>query len=168
MTIPNQLVPTHSPADPNGPRAATVRVLTNALLVLVAFEVVSIVGGVGLMLVRGETSPAPPAELVPVMAGFLLVRWIFVLPVMLPALVGLDYICRRVPQLRVLIAMVAFAPMILWELMNGPGGLSSQGAILGVTAVLFALVARRPSQIHGRPADEPRAPQPRVEPATRG
>ena len=35
----------------------------------------------------------------------------FLLPAMLPVLVGLDYICRRVPQPRVLIAVVAFAPM---------------------------------------------------------
>ena len=35
--------------------------------------------------------------------------------------------------------------MVLWELTKSPGGFpSEQGAVLGVTAVLFAILARLP------------------------
>jgi hypothetical protein len=168
MTTPQKLLPAEAAADPNGPRATAGRVLANALLVLAAFEVVSIVVGVGDMVVAGATTPVTPVELVLLMAVFLLIRWIFVLPAMLPVLVALEYACRRVPQPRVLIAVVAFAPMILWELTNGPGGLSVQGAILGVTAVLFALIARLPAGLQ-RGGAEPRlaAQPPAIHPTSR-
>ena len=78
---------------------------------------------------------------------FLLVRWIFVLPGLLAVLVGIEYVARRVPHARVLTAIVAFAPMALWELTNSPGPFpSDQGAVLGLTAVLFAVLARLPAR----------------------
>ena len=82
--------------------------------------------------------------LVVVAAVFLLVRWIFVLPGLVPVLVGLEYLARRAPHARVLTAIVAFVPMVWWELSQSSGGLSAQGAVLGVTAVLFAVLARLP------------------------
>lgn len=82
-------------------------------------------------------------------AVFVLLRWIFVLPGMLPVLVGIEFVTRRAPHGRVLTAMVAFTPMVLWELTNSPGGFSEQGAILGVTAVLFAVIARLPGRAPG-------------------
>ncbi|HVA85484.1 MAG TPA: hypothetical protein VNF73_04085, partial [Candidatus Saccharimonadales bacterium] len=121
--------------------------LANALLVLLAFEVVSMAAGTAQMIVTGATVPVTPVEPVPlvvVVAGFLLVRWIFVLPGLVPVLVGLEYVARRAPHARVLTAIVAFAPMVWWELSQSPGGFSAQGAVLGVTAVLFAVLARLP------------------------
>jgi hypothetical protein len=132
--------------DPYGWRAGTVRVLANALLVLLAFEVVSLVVGVAQMIVTGPPPPMTPVELVLVLAAFVLVRWIFVLPGLLLVLVGLEYVARRVPHARVLTAIVAFAPMVWWELTQSSGGFSGQGALLGVTALLFAVLARLPAR----------------------
>ena len=132
--------------DPYGWRAATARVVANALLVLVVFEVVSFVFAAA-GLVAGTSGPMTPAELLPALAIFLLVRWVFVLPGLLPVLAGIDYIARRVPYARVLTAIIALTPMIAWELTKSPGGFpSDQGAILGVTAVVFAVLARLPLQ----------------------
>lgn len=39
--------------------------------------------------------------------------------------------------------------MIWWELTQSSGGFSGQGVILGVTAVLFAILARLPARIQG-------------------
>jgi multisubunit Na+/H+ antiporter MnhB subunit len=97
------------------------------------------------------------------MAVFLLVRWIVVLPGMLPVLVGLEYVARRAPHARVLTAIVAFAPMLWWELSQSPDGFS-EGAVLGVTAVLFALVARLPARLQGESTDDRGAAQPPVGP----
>ncbi len=146
--------------DPYGWRAGTVRVLANALLVLLAYEVVSMVG-VAATIVAGASMPVTPVELVPMAAGFYLVRWIFVLPGLLPVLVGLEYIARRAPHARVLTAIVAFAPMVLWELTKSPGDFPSvTGAVLGVTAVLFAVLARLPARIQGRSTEDRGAAQP--------
>ena len=74
---------------------------------------------------RDLISPVPvtPVGLaVPLVAGFHLVRWVFVVPSLLPVLVGIEYVARRVPHARVLTAIVAFAPMVLWEFSKSPGG----------------------------------------------
>ena len=78
----NQLVGAATDPDPYGRRAGAVRVLANALLVLLAFEVVSLVVGAAQMIVTGATPPLPPIHLVLLVAAFLLVRWLFVLPVL--------------------------------------------------------------------------------------
>ncbi len=140
-----QLVRAGTYPDPHGWRAGSVRVLANALLVLLAFEVVSLVVGLAQMIVTGAPPSVSPAELVLVAAGFYLVRWIFVLPALLLVLVGLEYVARRTSHARVLTAIVAFAPMVLWEVTQS-GDTSGQGAVLGVTAVVFALVARLPAR----------------------
>ena len=144
-----QLVRAATSPDPHGWRAGSVRVLANALLVLLAYEVVSLAAGAAQMIVTGAPPPETPVEGVPlvvVVAGFLLVRWIFVLPGLLPVLVGLEFVARRAPHARVLTAIVAFTPMVLWELLlKSPSDFpSGQGAVLGVTAVLFAVLARLP------------------------
>lgn len=136
--------------DPYGWRAGTLRVVANALLVLLAFEVVSMSAGAAYWILTGATIPETPVEGMPVvvvMVVFLLVRWLFVLPGLLAVLVGLEYVTRRVPHARVLTAIVAFAPMVWWELTQSSGGFSSQGAVLGVTAVLFAVLARLPARL---------------------
>ena len=146
MTMSEQPVHTTTTRDPNGWRAATARIVANALLVLVVFEVVSFLFAAA-GLVAGASGPKTTAELVPALAVFLLVRWVFVLPGLLPVLAGIDYIGRRVPHARALTAIIAFTPMIAWELTKSPGGFpSDQGAILGVTAVVFAVLARLPLQ----------------------
>lgn len=167
-----QLVRAATYRDPYGWRAGTVRVLANALLVLLAYEVVSMVG-VAATIVAG-TIPVTPFELVPgvtisitpvalvlLAAGFVLVRWIFVLPGLLVVLAGLEYVARRVPHARVLTAIVAFAPMVLWELTKSPGDFpSATGAVLGLTAVLFAVLARLPARFQGHSTDDRGAAQP--------
>ncbi len=146
--------------DPHGWHAGTVRVLANALLVLLAYEVVSMVG-VAATIGAGATAPVTPVELVPLAAGFYLVRWIFVLPGLLPVLIGLEYVARRSPHARLLTAIVGFAPMVLWELTKSPGDFPSEtGAVLGVTAVLFAVLARLPARFQGRSTDDRGAAQP--------
>ncbi len=133
--------------DPLGWRAGTVRVLANALLVLLAFEIVSLAAAVAQLIVTGPPTLATPVQFVLVAAVFYLVRWIYVVPGFLPVLVGIEFVARRAPHARVLTAIVAFAPMILWELTQSPGNFPSvQGAILGVTAVLFAALARLPAR----------------------
>jgi membrane-associated phospholipid phosphatase len=158
MTMSGQPVHAATNRDPYGWRATIVRVLANALLVLLAFEVVSfVVAAAGL--VAGTSGPMTPAELVPALGVFLLVRWVFVLPGLLPVLAGIDYIARRVPHARALTAIIALTPMIAWELTKSPGGFpSGQGAILGVTAVVFAVLARLPvrrTEGRGTPHPEP-------------
>lgn len=146
--------------DPHGWRAGTIRVLANTLLVLLAFEVVSLAAGVAQMIVTGWTPPLPPVQFVLVAAVFLLVRWIFVLPGLLLVLVGIEYVARRAPHARVLTAIVAFAPMVWWELTQSSGGFSGQGAVLGVTAVLFAVLARLPARFQARSTEDRGAAQP--------
>jgi hypothetical protein len=146
--------------DPYGWRAGTVRVLANALLVLLAFEVVSLAAGVAQMIVTGWTPPLPPVQFVLVAAVFLLVRWIFVLPGLLLVLVGIEYVARRAPHARVLTAIVAFAPMVWWELTQSSGDTSGFSAVLGVTAVLFAVLARLPARFQGRSTEDRGAAQP--------
>ena len=156
-----QLVRAATDRDPYGWRAGTGRVLANALLVLLAFEVVTMVVGVAEVIVRGATMPVTPAELLPRVVVFVLFRWIYVLPGLLPVLVGIEYVARRAPHARVLTAIVAFAPMVLWELTKSPGDFpSGQGAVLGVTAVLFALLARLPARFQARSTEDRGAVQP--------
>jgi hypothetical protein len=151
--------------DPYGWRAGTVRVLANALLVLLAYLVVTLMAGAAQTIVTGATIPVTPFELVAWASVFVLIRWIFVLPGLLPVLVGLEYVGRRAPHARVLTAIVAFAPMVLWELLSqSPGDISPQGAVLGVTAVLFAVLARLPARFKG-PSTEDRGAAARARPA---
>jgi hypothetical protein len=170
MTMSNQHVRTATDPEPYGWRAATFRVLANALLALLAFESVSLVYVVA-TIAMGATLPATPVELVLLVAVFVLARWVFVLPGLLVVLVGIEYVARRVPHGRVLTAIVAFAPMVLWEVTKSPGGiselggLSEQGLVLGVTAVLFAVVARLPTRVQGESADDLGATQPPAETA---
>lgn len=149
----SQLVPAATSPDPDGWRAGTVRVLANALLVLLAFEVVSQVAGVAQMIVTESAPPLPLVQLLLVATAFLLVRWLFVLPGLLLVLVGIEYVARRVSHARVLTLIVAFAPMVLWELTQS-GDTSGQGAVLGVTAVLFAAIARLPARFQGRSTED--------------
>lgn len=151
---------------PYGWRAGAVRVIANAALVLFAFEVVTLAGGAVQTVVTGATIPTTPVELVTLATVFIVIRWLFVLPAMLPVLVGIEYISRRVPQARVLTAIVAFVPMLLWELLSqSPGVISSQGVILGVTALLFALVARLPARSERRSPEGRGAARPPAGPA---
>ena len=160
-----QLVRAATHPDPYGWRAGTVRVFANALLVLLAFEVVSLAVGVAQMIVTGPPPRVTPVELVLLMAVFLLARWIFVLPGLLPVLVGIEYVARRAPHARVLTAIVAFAPMVLWELTQSSGDTSGQSAVLGVTAVLFAVLARLPARFQGNSTEDRGATQPPAGPA---
>ncbi len=147
-------------------RAATVRVLANALLVLLAFEFVLMVWVAATIVAGGTILVTPVGLAFPLVAGFHLVRWVFVLPGLLPVLVGIEYVARRVPHARVLTAIVAFAPMVLWELSTSPGGFPSEfGAVLGVTAVLFAVLARLPARVQGRSIEVRGAAQPPAGPA---
>lgn len=151
MTTSKPLVRAATDPDPLGWRAGAVRVLANALLVLLAYEVVSMAAGAAQVILTGWTPPETPVERVPllvVVAVFLLVRWIYVLPGLLAVLVGLEYVARHAPHARVLTIIVAFAPMVVWELLlKSPGGFpSGQGAVLGGTAVLFAILARLPAR----------------------
>lgn len=140
----------------HGWRAAIGRILANALLVLLAYVVVSMGAVVAEMLLTGWTPPAmagegatPGLEGVPFMlyaALFLLVRWLSVLPGLLPVLVGIEGVARRVPHARVVTAIVAFTPMVLWELTQESTHPSGFGLLLGVTAVLFAFLARLPAR----------------------
>jgi hypothetical protein len=138
--------------NPYGWRAGASRVLANALLVLLAFEAVSIViGATGAIVSGGTFAPVTPPEAVLLMAVFLLVRWLYVLPGLVVVLIGIEYVARRAPHARVLTAIVAFTPMVWWELMQSSGAFPSvQGAVLGVTAVVFALDARLPARSPGR------------------
>ena len=150
--------------DPYGWRAGTIRVLANALLVLLAYEVVSMGAVAAQMIITGWTPPETSVEGMPLVvfaAVFFLLRWIYVLPGLLPVLVGLEYVTRRAPHARVLTAIVASAPMVLWELTKSPGEFpSGQGAILGVTAVLFAVLARLPARLPGPSTEGRGAAQP--------
>ncbi len=137
--------------NPYGWRAGTGRVFANALLVLLAFEVVSLAVGVAQMIVTEWTPPVPPVQFVLLAAVFYLVRWIYVLPGLLPVLVGIEYVARRAPHAPVLTAIVALVPMVLWELTQSPADFPSvQGAVLGLTAVVFAVLARLPARLPGR------------------
>jgi hypothetical protein len=87
-------------------------------------------------------------------AAFVLFRWMFVLPGLLVVLFCLEYVARRTRHARALTALVAFVPMALWELTKSPGDFpSEQGAALGVTAVVFAALARLPARLRGRSTD---------------
>jgi len=141
----NQLVRASTDPDQYGWRAATVRVAANALLVLLAFEAVSLAAGVAQMIATAWTPPMPPVQFVLVAAVFLLVRWLFVLPGLLLVLVGIEYVARRVAKARLLTAIVALTPMVWWELTQSSGDTSWQTGVLGVTAVLFAVLARLPA-----------------------
>ncbi len=152
-----QLVRAATDRDPYGWRAGTARVLANALLVLLAFQVVTMVVGVAEVIVRGATMPVTPAELLPRVVVFVLFRWIVVLPGLLSVLVGIEYVARHAPHARVLTAIVAFAPMAWWTLTQSSDDFS---AVLGVTAVLFALLARLPVRVQGRSTEDRGAAQP--------
>ncbi len=168
MTMSRQPVHAATECDPHGWRAGTVRVLANALLVLLAYEVVSMVLAVAQVIVTGAPPPATPVQFVLLAAVFYLVRWIYVLPGLLPVLVGLEYLARRAPHSRVLTAIVAFAPMVFWELAESPGDVPSvTGAVLGVTAVLFAVLARLPARFPRRSPDVRGAAEPTRSPTLR-
>ncbi len=149
-----QLVRAATDPDPYGWRAGTVRVLTNAVLVLLAYEVVSLVIGVAQVIATGPPPNLSPLQLVLLLVVFLLVRWIFVLPGLLPVLVVIEFVARRAPYARVLTAMVACAPMVWWQLTQSSGDTSGFSVVLGVTAVLFAVLARLPARFPRRSTDE--------------
>ena len=71
---------------------------------LLAYEVVSLVLGAAQVIVTGPPPGLAPVELVLMLAAFLLVRWIFVLPGLLLVLVGIEFVARRAPHARVLTA----------------------------------------------------------------
>jgi len=146
-------------------RAGAVRVLANALLVLLAFEVVSLAIGVAQMIVSETPPPVSPIELVLVAVVFYLIRWIVVLPGLLLVLAGIEVAARRVPHARLLTAIVAFAPMVWWQLTQSSGDTSGFSAVLGVTAVLFAVLARLPDGLEGRSTDDHAPAQPPAESA---
>lgn len=150
MTVSTQPVHAGTRRDPYGWPAASRRLITNALLVLVAFETVSYAAAVA-GTVAGRNGAITPLAWVPMLAVFLLVRWMFVLPGLLLVLAVIDLLAGRVPHARVLAWIVAFAPMVAWELTKSPGAFPSEaGAILGVTAAVFALIARLPARrAHG-------------------
>jgi hypothetical protein len=165
MTMAKQLARAATDPDPYGWRAGTVRVLANALLVLLAFEVVSLVVGVAQVVVRGSPPPVSPGQLVLLMVVFVLVRWIVVLPGLLLVLVGIEFIARRAPHARVLTAIVACAPMVWWQLTQSSGDTSGFSAVLGVTAVLFAVLARLPARFPWRSSEDRGVAQPPAGPA---
>ncbi len=154
-----QLVRAATGPDPYGWRAGTFRVLANALLVLLAFEVVTLVLAIAQLIATGPPPPVTPVELLALVVVFVLVRWIFVLPGLLVVLVGIEYVARRAPHARILTAIIAFAPMVWWELTQS-GDTSGYGAVLGVTAVLFALLASLPARFQGRSTEDAGAAQP--------
>lgn len=169
-----QPVPTATQRDPLGWRAAAARILANALLVLLAYAVVSMGAVAAEMLLTGWTPPATAPEgtgglegvpFVLYAAIFLLVRWIYVLPGLLLVLVGIEYVARRVAHARVLTAIVAFSPMVLWELTQEPTHPSPFGVLLGVTAVVFAVLARLPARPQPSSTDDRGTVQPPAETA---
>ena len=163
-------VHTATQRDPLGWRAATARIVANALLVLLAYAVVSMGAVVAEMVLAGWTPPAtagegatPGLEGVPFVvyaALFLLVRWLSVLPGLLPVLVGIEVVARRTSHARVMTAIVAFSPMVLWELTQEPTHPSSFGVLLGVTAVVFAALARLPARLPASSTSGHEAAQP--------
>lgn len=155
-----QLIHAATDPDPHGWRAGAFRVLANALLVLLAYEVVSLVLGVAQVIVTGPPPGLAPVELVVVLAAFLLVRWIFVLPGLLLVLVGIEFVARRAPHARVLTAIVACAPMVWWQVTQSSGDTSGFSVVLGVIAVLFAVLARLPTRFPGRSTEDLGAAQP--------
>ena len=168
MTMSKQVAGASTVRDPYGWRAGAVRVVANALLVLLAFEIVSLVVGVAQVIVSGTTVPETPVEGMPLLAvvvAFLLVRWIFVLPGLLPVLIGLEYVNRRAAHARVLTLIVALGPMVLWQLMLSSGDSSNTSAVLGLTAGLFAVLARLPGRFEGRSTEDRGAVQPPAGPA---
>ncbi len=143
--MPEQPIAEAARRDRDGRRDAVRRVLVNALLVLLVFEAVSFAAVTAAIAAGASVGPMTPGELFLTLAVFLLVRWVAVLPGMLPVLVGIESIARRVPHARILTAIVAFSPMVAWELTKTPGPFpSEQGAILGATAIVFGFLARLP------------------------
>jgi hypothetical protein len=132
-------------------RAGMVRVVVNALLVLLAFEIVSLVVGMAQVVVRGTPVPLTPVELLLLAAAFALVRWVVVLPLLLPVLVALELVGRRISHARVLTAVVAVLPIAFWQVTQSSGDISGQGVVLGLTAALFVVLARLPAA--SRPVD---------------
>jgi|tagenome__1003787_1003787.scaffolds.fasta_scaffold20638138_2 hypothetical protein len=154
MTMSAERMQAEGTRDPYGWRAATVRVLANALLVLLLFEVVSIVEAV-VTVVGGAILPVPLPELLPMLAVFLLVRWLFLLPGLVLALLALDYVARRAAHPRVVVGLVALLPAAVWEMTRSPSDFPSEEAvILAVTALLFAFLARLPPGIPGHGGDD--------------
>ena len=149
-----QLVHTATDPDPYGRRAGAVRVVANALLVLLAYEAVSLGVGVAQVIVTGPPPGLAPVELVLVLAAFLLVRWVVVLPGLLLVLVGIEFVARRVPRARVLTAIVACAPMVWWQVTQSSSDTSGFSVVLGLTAVLFAVLARLPARFENRPTED--------------
>jgi hypothetical protein len=147
MTMSKDPAPAATSLDPYGWRAGAARVLANASIVLLAFEAVSLATGVAQIVSTGPPPPVSALELLLLVVVFVFVRWLFVLPGLLAVLVGIEYVARRVPHARLLTAIVAFGPMVVLESTKSQDGLpiSVQGAVLGVTALLFAAFARLPA-----------------------
>jgi hypothetical protein len=132
-------------------RAGAIRVLANALLVLLAYEVVTLGAVVAQVVLTGWTLPMPPIQMALMVTAFILVRWLFVLPGLLLVLAGIEVVARRVAHARLLTTAVAFAPMVWWALTQGSGDTSSFNVVLGLIAVLFAAMARLPDRLPENP-----------------
>lgn len=158
MKRSKHLVSVAADTDPYGWRVGAGRILANALLALLAYELASVLVGAIRMIVAA--APAGPVEAWLLMPAFLLVRWIFVLPGLLPVLIAIEYVARRAPQARVLTGIVAFVPMAWWQLTQSSGDTSGFNAVLGVTAVLFAVAARLPDNPRRSVGDRRRAQPP--------
>lgn len=146
-----RLARTATGSDPYGWRAAAVRILANASLVLLAYGA-ALIAVEAVRVVFGELSTMP-AEVWLLFPAFLLIRWLFVLPGLLVVLVGIELVARRVPHARVLALAVALVPMAWWQLTQSGGGsenvrvdTSADLAGLGLTALLFAAFARLPAR----------------------
>ena len=136
--------------DPHGWRAGIVRVLANAVLVLPAYGVAIL--GVGAVRVIVAGTPTEPAEAWLLFPLWLLIRWLYVLPGLLLALAAIEVVARRAPHARVVTLIVASAPMAWWALTQSSpyADISADLAVLGLTAVLVALLARLPVRVAGR------------------
>ena len=160
-----QVVPAATDPDLHGWRAGAFRVLANALLVLLAYEVVSLALGVAQVIVTGP----PPA--------WRRSNWYWCWPPsswsagssscpgLLLVLVGIEFVARRAPHARVLTAIVACAPMVWWQVTQSSGDTSGFSVVLGVIAVLFAVLARLPARSPGRSTEDRGAAQPPRGPA---
>lgn len=130
MSMLNRAVIATDP-DRHDWHASAARVLANALLALLAYELAAVVVEMTRMIVAGP--PAAPLVAALLMPVFLLVRWVFVLPGLLPVLVAIEYVSRHAPQARVLTAIVAFTPMVWWQMTQSSGDTSAHAAVLAGT-----------------------------------
>lgn len=150
MTTSLQAVSVPAPRGARGWRAAAARVVANALLVMLAYGVVTLTAAAAAMIVQGWSPPVPPAEFALIAVVFVLVRWIIVLPGLLPVLVGIELVARRVPHARILTLLIALAPAVWWALSQSPDDVVFFAAI----GALFAVLARLPVRANACSTDD--------------